>query len=818
MDASPTMTPDQRAAHALLSELRTRIATQRLPHQHGVEARALESLWEIFGLARQAMKDNPGCADFARAAATMLNVHLRPVTAKWHRAHRDGVLDSMDGANRFRADLEKVRRTLLTFSMTLQRIAYGAAEEDGETPPAIGVEEIEGCFRPVRFGIRAMDGVDARTVRAIDEAEAGEVVRRRLTYGIDIEGGGDERHDAVGLALSGGGIRSATFCLGVVQVLAERGLMRDVDFLSTVSGGGYVGALLTSAVGGGGDYADFSASRGPDTERVRYVRRHARYLSARDVGQRWLMATGTLAGLLLNWTAPLSVIAALSLLRVTVGASLDGAAWDGLAALSGAVTAITLLIYGVALRRGAAARIGARVLAWGAGSTAAALVMSLVEHGYELSPAADGQAALVLLSVLAFPALVRFLPAETAPATRRLALGASLWAAGTVVPLLAIASYYALRRVGIDVTHGKAILTAVAGVSGAFALLALDVNLTGPQKLYRDALARTFVRSGPGADDPQLSSVNGRATAPYHLINATLNLPSSTSPLLKDRRGDFFLFSKHWCGAPSIGYHRTGDWKVDGAPVDLSTAMAVSGAAVSPHMGFASVPGLSALLTLMDLRLGLWLRRPGTAPRRCPGFACLVREMTGWAMSESDAWLNVTDGGHIENMGLYELLRRRCKFIICVDGEADPAATFAGQLTLVRHARIDLGVLIEPRLDEIRPDAASRLSRSHAQLFKVAYRDADGSSEVGLLLYLKLSLTGDEAEALKRYRTLHPDFPHQPTLDQFYDEEQFEAYRQLGAHVAEGMFAPALLVDDPAPPSIARWFRQLAANMLEPGT
>jgi hypothetical protein len=84
------------------------------------------------------------------------------------------------------------------------------------------------------------------------------------------------------------------------------------------------------------------------------------------------------------------------------------------------------------------------------------------------------------------------------------------------------------------------------------------------------------------------------------------------------------------------------------------------------------------------------------------------------------------------------------------------------------------------------------------------------------MLYLKLSLTGDEAELLKRYRTIHPDFPHQSTLDQFYDEEQFEAYRQLGVHVAEGTFSPALMSQKQDPADVEEWFTQLAKNMLEP--
>src|SRR5947209_20268895 len=91
--SSPEFSPDQLAAHDLLSEMRTRITTQPLPYQYGVEARALESLAEIFGLARKAMKDHPGCAAFAAVTTNMLNVSLRPVTAKWHRAHKAGLLD-----------------------------------------------------------------------------------------------------------------------------------------------------------------------------------------------------------------------------------------------------------------------------------------------------------------------------------------------------------------------------------------------------------------------------------------------------------------------------------------------------------------------------------------------------------------------------------------------------------------------------------------------------------------------------------------------------------------------------------------------------
>ncbi len=96
----------QAAAHEFLAELRTRITTHPLPYQYGFEARALESLREVFEQARAAIKKYPGCKQFAHDVTRMLNVELRPVTAKWHRAHGEGRLNSRDGADEFRIDLQ----------------------------------------------------------------------------------------------------------------------------------------------------------------------------------------------------------------------------------------------------------------------------------------------------------------------------------------------------------------------------------------------------------------------------------------------------------------------------------------------------------------------------------------------------------------------------------------------------------------------------------------------------------------------------------------------------------------------------------------
>ena len=842
--AAPT--PDQAAAHDFLSELRTRITTQPLPYQYGVEARALESLWEVFGQARAAMKNHPGCAAFAQRTTEMLNLDLRPMTAKWHRAYEEGQLNSRDGANEFREDLEAVQVKLRTFAGELHRMAYGTAGSDALTPAALADAELERCLKDLPYGIARTGLIPDAMVDAINAKEAAAVAarRKRCKAKAKPEPEADSgpkpepqsepepaATNAVGLGLSGGGIRSATFCLGVTQVLAERNLLKDVDFLSTVSGGGFVGCFLTTRLGRGEPHADIAGPRGPDPAAIRYVRQHAKYLSASNLKERWSMVTASLAGMILNWTAPLFVIA----LAALVALSLPSLRWDLLLLTSGAATLASLLVYAFGMRY--ARSSGGTLLAIIASVTLVIAALWLLMRTYDFIAehigitAGWGLTGVIAAGITAFPTIVRFIPFLGKPHVRRIALRAMLILAGLIVPLGGIALafwFYHLGRQPLDpaasaanplhYADGRTVLAIVTALLGLIALLLLDINATSPHRLYRNLLARTFVqRSEDDVAPVPLAAINPENAAPYHLINATVNLPSSNSSALRERKSDFFLFSKYWCGAPSIGYVETDAWSAGRAPLDLATAMAVSGAAASPYMGLGSFPTLSALLAFLNVRLGYWILRPkNTRLFKAPGFACLLREMTGVAMSEKQSWINLSDGGHIENMAIYELLRRRCKFIISIDGEADPQSTFAGHLTLVRHAQIDFGVRIEPDLTALRPDIKSKFSQTHAMLSRVHYPAAGGlPAGEGLILYMKLSVTGNELEMIKRYRLLHPDFPHQTTLDQFFDEEQFEAYRQLGVHVAEGLFARALL-HGLEPATVRGWFAALARNLLLP--
>jgi hypothetical protein len=251
--------------------------------------------------------------------------------------------------------------------------------------------------------------------------------------------------------------------------------------------------------------------------------------------------------------------------------------------------------------------------------------------------------------------------------------------------------------------------------------------------------------------------------------------------------------------------------------------MAVSGAAAAPQMGTSTIRNLSFWLALFNVRLGYWIRNPWVIKSRRretpPGLFYLLQEMFGWA-NEKRAYLNISDGGHIENLGVYELLRRRCKFVVAIDGEQDASMTFHGLTTLQRLAFIDLGVTIDIGLDALRLGEKG-LSKSHFAFCRIHYPSGsrDGPESYGYLIYLKLSLTGNEGEFIHRYRLDEPAFPHHSTADQFFTEAQFEAYRSLGEHVGDKMFLPAIVG-----PTIARsndvelenWFFQIGKSMLEP--
>jgi hypothetical protein len=148
----------------------------------------------------------------------------------------------------------------------------------------------------------------------------------------------------------------------------------------------------------------------------------------------------------------------------------------------------------------------------------------------------------------------------------------------------------------------------------------------------------------------------------------------------------------------------------------------------------------------------------------------------------------LSDGGHFENLGIYELVRRRCRLIISSDGGADTQRIFGGLANAIRKCRTDFGVPISLDLKKFNFGAGDQTSGVHCAVGTIHYDAVDPGAPNGTLLFLKTALTGDESADVLNYKAANPAFPNQSTADQFFDEAQFESYRALGYHTVEKVF------------------------------
>lgn len=276
------------------------------------------------------------------------------------------------------------------------------------------------------------------------------------------------------------------------------------------------------------------------------------------------------------------------------------------------------------------------------------------------------------------------------------------------------------------------------------------------------------------------------------------------------------------CGNPDLGYRETSRY---GGPcikpvpnggiksgISLGTAMAISGAAVSPNMGYHSSMSLSFLLTFFNVRLGVWLGNPGNAGGRPPWWDRLAHkprrpyETTGplfalrpliselFGLTDDDSpYVNLSDGGHFEDLALYEMVRRRCRRIIVVDGDQDRDRRFADLGNAVRKIWIDLGVRITfDDSDLLAAELDAELAGiPYFALGTIEYVSDPKVGEplktpTGKILYIKPAVRGDERAAdVIAYKRAHNDFPAQSTAEQWFDESQFEACRRLGQLMTE---------------------------------
>jgi hypothetical protein len=368
----------------------------------------------------------------------------------------------------------------------------------------------------------------------------------------------------------------------------------------------------------------------------------------------------------------------------------------------------------------------------------------------------------------------------------------------------------------------------------------------------------------PGDDLPFSDYAPQNGGGPLHLINCAVNetVDVASQRGLRDRQAENMavgpagvnlarLWHAVWVEGPE-GIPLLVPLAADGAPhpflsteggpvaveqLNLREWIAISGAAVNPAMGRRTTLAKALLFVLANLRLGYWWNSGlNLSERRDVPFhrgiwrkfinwladvfraqTRFLAELTGRFAGPWERYWNLSDGGHFENTGAYELLRRRVPFVILCDAGQDTKNQGSDIAQLVRLARVDLGAEFEevggdtaslqkvkvPKdvapylgiLSDLLP-APGALPTRHAVLYLVRYPQGPRNSDddpwlrrkYTWLLYIKATRTGDEPADIRNYAALHPDFPNETTLDQVFDEPQWESYRKLGEHIGSQLF------------------------------
>ncbi len=350
---------------------------------------------------------------------------------------------------------------------------------------------------------------------------------------------------------------------------------------------------------------------------------------------------------------------------------------------------------------------------------------------------------------------------------------------------------------------------------------AININLFSLHGMYRMRLMRAFLGASnterrpdrftqfDAEDTPKTIQLPRAPGAPLHMINTTLNLVGTRNMAWRQRKAESFTFSSLHSGCWRLAYVPAGVYGgTDG--VSLATAMAISGAAFNPNMGYHSSPLVTLLMTFFNVRLGWWLPNPAREEgahhavwsakgadflhKTGPTMALepLILEAFGLT-DDSYRWIELTDGGHFENLGLYEMVLRRCHNIIVVDAGADPDCQFEDLGNALRKIEIDLGIPIRFN-DGIKMRAGARKGNHYCAVATIDYgcvddyRDlppAERDKLAGHLVYIKAAITGQEPPDIKQYALTHSAFPHEATTNQFFNEAQFESYRHLGSFEIE---------------------------------
>ena len=722
--------------------------------------------------------------------------------------------------------------------------------------------------------------------------------------------------EAVGICVSGGGIRSASVALGALCALRDNGVLGNADYLVSVSGGGYtVGGLqlaMTTATDGlapgqaplsQATAADAFAAGSPEED---HLRRHSSYI-ADSLGQ-WLVALGVLL------RGVLSSLVIIGLTITTLGLAIGEFYRRVPITAGGTLPPPRFVVTDQNMPAPAFPAIPAGV--WYAIAVAAGL--TLLAHlarqlasweGRWRQPAARSAAMLLsitlLLAVLgvALPALlwasswitwqlgfsarpVAAVSSLTLVTTYLGAVAATFWRKRTTIAKTAGTVTGAAGKVNkvlpnsmiqlilLWICMGFLILVAlllcgwVASSAlvhsvwavvpvAALVVVAVSVDQTSLSlhPFYRRRLARAFavrrVSSGHGdvavryrdEEATWLNTYAGPVSGfPAVTFAATANITGQdrTPP---GRAAVPFMLAHDYIGGPATGWVSTEFLRTvlpKALREDLTTeaAMAISGAAFASAMG-SQTRFYEVFLTIANARLGAWLPNPYFVAAKCadpenwtiPGFP--ARRGLGYFAREifnihpsTGRLLLCTDGGHYDNLGLVELLRRRCRLIYCIDasGASQPLSdALAGAMTLARE---ELGVeitltsqafdMVVGNGQQLTPadsftNLNARLSKSQVTTGKICYPQVGLRQETpGVLVFAQADLTPDMPYQLLDFPQLDPGFPNDSTGDQFFNAGQFDSYQTLGYFIGQkAALRPTASNGQQPPPRPARPSRLL---------
>ena len=613
------------------------------------------------------------------------------------------------------------------------------------------------------------DNPETADLTKVIEAERQAVETRRQR--LHVKGQVDADSALFGLALSGGGVRSATINLGFLKVLNQCGILHLADYLSTVSGGGYLGGYIQTKLKSGPDLTAYSSLF--TQEDIAHLQAYGNYLTpGKSVGR---------------------IFTSLRLFGAFIFSLLMNLIW--------VVTLFFTLLFAVR-------ELFDFIFGQGTEPFYRQLILN---------------AALILIFAHFFLHVLRHMKLWSAEPL--------YWLEGILLPLAVIYLLYDLANSHLIIS-GWGALSSVFGAEyfprllrhdfpAAFCLFILtgffaNPNVLTMHRFYRNRLAVAFMKTGGNGDGAlKLHELKKDAVtddcgiAPYPLINACLNLLGREDGDKRKFKGlktcDYFTFSPLFCGSKLTGYVDTSSPGYK--DITLATAVAVSGAAVNPDMGTKSKRPLAFLMTLLNLRLGYWILNPA---KKVPS---ILSNISWWpyyhlaelfsATNTRRLKVNISDGGHIENLGIYELLRRKCSLIVAIDASADPYYDFDDLRNIIIRARNELGLCIKFRQSPeafIRPKPSAGFSDSHfviADISEIEGKSEEREAYAGLLVYVKSSLLSQKK--FKRidedkfnnaenvgffYKVYHPTFPHESTADQFFDRDQWQAYYDLGRFMA----------------------------------